>query len=68
MIHIINTFIFSLAFPHYYHCSHYTTTTHINITLTIKNDCNDNENDSNDNFVKKNLKNNLVKKAKEKKS
>lgn len=31
---IIITIIFSLSFPHYYHCTYYTTTIHINITLT----------------------------------
>lgn len=49
-IHIIITIIFSLLFPHYYHCPYYPTTiTHYwHHAYNHKNDRNNNESDSND--------------------
>lgn len=56
-IHIIITIIFSLLFPHYYHCPYYPTTiTHYwHHADNHKNDSNNNESDSNDDLKKTNL-------------
>lgn len=57
-IHIIITIIFSLLFPHYYHCPYYPTTiTHYwHHADNHKNDSNNNESDSNDDLKNKSVK------------